>query len=278
MPDDYSPSSEDIKAAYRGFEIGGDGRSPDSGAEGGRVSAYWNGRAAGFGEVRRFELESDKRELWLAEIVPLLPEAGRPLKILDIGTGTGFFSILMAQLGHDATGIDLSPAMVEEARKAAAKFGVAAKFLQMNALELEFGDETFDAVLTRNLTWTLPDVRAAYREWTRVLRPGGVLVNFDADYGYVSFSGVTSGLGAEGVRNAHEELGQKVLDECDAIKRELSISWVPRPVWDESVLRELGYREVDSDTALSERIYRVKDAAWNPIPMFRLSGRKPPRG
>ena len=48
-----------------------------------------------------------------------LPQ-GSPLNILDVGTGTGFFAILMAKLGHKVTGIDLTPAMLEEAAAMAA--------------------------------------------------------------------------------------------------------------------------------------------------------------
>ena len=45
-----------------------------------------------------------------------LPQ-GRPLRILDVGTGTGFFAFLLAAEGHCVTGIDLTPGMVEEARR-----------------------------------------------------------------------------------------------------------------------------------------------------------------
>ncbi|MDL2059588.1 methyltransferase domain-containing protein [Mesosutterella sp. AGMB02718] len=275
MTDDYAPRPEDIKDAYRRFEILSDGVSPESEASDQRVSRYWDGRAAGFGEVRCKELQSARRGLWLSEIRPLLPSSKGPLRILDIGTGTGFFAILMAQLGHEAVGVDLSPQMIAQARKIARSCGVKPEFRLMNALELDFPDESFDVVLTRNLTWTLPDVRAAYKEWIRVLRHGGVFVNFDADYGYVSFTDLTRRLRQEGGKNAHEGIGEEVLDECDTIKRDLSISWVPRPVWDESVLRELGCVCVESDTGLSSRIYREQDDSWNPVAMFRLSCRRP---
>ena len=43
----------------------------------------------------------------------------------------------------------------------------------------EFSDGTFDVLVTRNLTWTLPDAgKKAYREWSRVLKEDGVLLNF----------------------------------------------------------------------------------------------------
>lgn len=73
--------------------------------------------------------------------------------------------------------------MIAAANDLAAKYHSSAHFLVMNAMHLDFPDNSFDAIVTRNLTWTLPDVPLAYREWFRVLKPGGVLINFDANYG-----------------------------------------------------------------------------------------------
>lgn len=43
----------------------------------------------------------------------------------------------------------------------------------LDAEKPEFPDATFDVVVSRNLTWTLPHAEEAYREWTRVLKKGG---------------------------------------------------------------------------------------------------------
>ncbi|MCB7224967.1 class I SAM-dependent methyltransferase, partial [Anaerostipes caccae] len=81
--------------------------------------------------------------------------------------------------GHVMTGIDMSGEMLHEAKLNALAYGVPAKFKKMNAQELDFESESFDAVISRNLTWTLPDAMVAYQEWQRVLKPNGVLLNFD---------------------------------------------------------------------------------------------------
>ena len=47
-------------------------------------------------------------------------------------------------------------------------------------------------MISRNLTWTLPHVRHAYGEWVRVLKKGGVLLNFDANYGLSDFTDVSA--------------------------------------------------------------------------------------
>ena len=146
-----------------------------------RVQQYWTQRAHDFGAVRKNELGSASGRRWLREIEQSLPSE-RPLEILDVGTGTGFFAVLLAQAGHHVEGIDLTPSMLEEAEALCAQLELDIPFRRMDAQALDYGDSCFDVVLSRNLTWTLPDPEQAYREWFRVLRPGGVLLNFDADY------------------------------------------------------------------------------------------------
>ena len=79
----------------------------------GRIENYWSRRAESYGEIRRHELACEKKSLWLAEIMPHLPEA-RPLRILDVGTGAGFFAILLAEQGHRVCGVDMTQAMLDE--------------------------------------------------------------------------------------------------------------------------------------------------------------------
>ena len=120
-----------------------------------RVVRYWTIRSHDFGAVRKNELGSEMGRRWQEELEARLP-AKMPLNILDVGTGTGFFAILMAQLGHTVTGIDLTPAMLEEAAAMAASLGLDIAFRHMDAQQLGFPEGTFDVVLSRNLTWTLP--------------------------------------------------------------------------------------------------------------------------
>lgn len=146
------------------------------------IETYWDTRSHDFSKVRQKELAGPSAKAWSQLLQAKLPQA-KKLRILDIGTGAGFFAILLGRLGHDVTGIDMSGEMLHEAKLNALAYGVPAKFQKMNAQELDFASASFDVVISRNLTWTLPDVMAAYQEWHRVLKPDGLLLNFDSDYG-----------------------------------------------------------------------------------------------
>lgn len=101
------------------------------------------------------------------------------LKVLDVGCGTGEISILLAEMGHQVTGIDLSHKMLERARSKAKDSNIEAVFEPGDAESLVYRDDTFDVVLNRHLLWTLPHPKEALKEWKRVLKPGGKVILID---------------------------------------------------------------------------------------------------
>lgn len=234
-----------------------------------RITNYWTKRSESFLEQRRAELKSVLSERWMTEIKKWLPN-NRKLKILDVGCGSGFFSILLAKEGHQVTGTDLTPDMIVNAKKLAKEEQVEAEFLVMDAENLEFGDETFDMIISRNLTWTLPHTEDAYQEWKRVLKPDGILLNFDANYGNEDCSD-TSNLPKN---HAHYTVGDELLQECEEIKKQLPISSYVRPAWDLNVLGKMGFSEFSVDLGVSQRIYIEKDEFYNPTPLFMLCAKK----
>ena len=223
-----------------------------------RIEAYWDERSANFSKTRRLELSGVDSDAWEAIFRRNLP-VGR-LKILDVGTGAGFFAAILSKLGHEVVGVDMSAKMLVEAEKNLRKLNLTADFRKMNAQSLDFADETFDAVVTRNLTWTLPDVKAAYREWHRVLKIGGVLMNFDSDYGDQNFS--------DGI-NTWSEIGGKLLSECDAIKDSLTISSKRRPFWDAGFLEGLNF-SVTLDEDISSVVQRDSRCDYDSVPLFAI--------
>lgn len=107
----------------------------------------------------------------------------RKLRILDIGTGTGFMAITLAELGHDVSAIDVSPNMLEITRKRAAHRGLKIDFKLGDAMNLaDFPPETFDVIINRYLTWALPDLNRAYEEWLRVISEEGRVIIIDGNW------------------------------------------------------------------------------------------------
>ena len=155
------------------------------------IASYWGTRAEGYSEVNEKELAGSQREAWLHVLEEQFPEKKKEeMKILDIGTGPGFFPMILSEVGYTVTAVDYTEEMLEKAKENLGKYtkyGLERVTLQrMDAQNLEFADETFDVVISRNLTWNLEKPEQAYQEWMRVLKPGGVLLNFDANwYGYL---------------------------------------------------------------------------------------------
>lgn len=228
------------------------------------ISAYWSQRAEQFSALRFKEYASEKHALWLEELKKYLP-AGRRLDILDVGTGTGFFAMLLGAEGHRVTGIDLCAEMIAEARKTSAALGVPADFYVMDAERSAFAPASFDAIVTRNLTWTLPHLGGAYRAWHALLKPGGVLVNFDADYCREDTGHPLP------ANHAHKKIAPGLARDYENIKNALRPGQRPRPAWDAELLAEAGFQNVQIDKSVWKRIYCHVDEFYNPTPIFTIA-------
>lgn len=262
----YQTGSLQVQESGSVIAYGRISRESDSRKE--RIAGYWSKRSDSFQAQRRAELHSSMADRWLLEIQKYLPQ--RKLKILDVGCGSGFFTILLGKQGHVVLGTDLTPDMIEKSRELAKEEGVDCKFEIMDAENLDFPDETFDVVISRNLTWTLPDAGHAYEEWCRVLKKGGILLNFDANYGSSNFAD-TSHLPEN---HTHNQVGMDMMQECEEIKKQLPISSYIRPAWDVETLGNLGILELSLDLGVGKRIYIKKDEFYNPVPIFTLCGKK----
>ncbi len=229
-----------------------------------RVTSYWTKRAGSFSEMKHHEAHSGKAELWIRELTPLLPKH-KGTAILDVGCGAGFFELLLEPLGYRMTGIDLTPDMISQAEELARRHHAEdARFLVMDAEHPDFADASFDAVISRNLTWTLPHPVEAYREWYRILKPGGILLNYDAEYakGFHTFD--------QKENRAHSEIDNALIEECHDIYHMLSVSSLQRPAWDLEVLQEIGFREAEADLSVGDRLYGEKDQFYMPDRMFGI--------
>jgi 2-polyprenyl-3-methyl-5-hydroxy-6-metoxy-1,4-benzoquinol methylase len=113
---------------------------------------------------------------WLkwATIHHAFRELGIPqgARVLDIGSGTGWSTLLFAEAGYEATGVDIAPANVEIARLHAARWNSGARFLTGDMDTLDLG-ERFHAVLMFDALHHVDDPAAVVGRVAHHLEPGG---------------------------------------------------------------------------------------------------------
>ena len=130
------------------------------------IESYWTTRAEGYSEVNHKELNGMQKGAWLEVLKGQFPEKAKDeIKILDIGTGPGFFPVILAEAGYKVTAVDYTQEMLDTAKKNAGNLCERISFYKMDAQNLEFEDDVFDVVISRNLTWNLKDPKRAYEEW-----------------------------------------------------------------------------------------------------------------
>jgi SAM-dependent methyltransferase len=97
---------------------------------------------------------------------------------LEIGSGTGYFSLNLMQLGlvERLTATDISAGMLAALEETAERLGLEIGTLVTDAEELPFDDGSFDLVFGHAVLHHIPDLRRAFSEFRRVLRPGGAIL------------------------------------------------------------------------------------------------------
>ena len=146
-----------------------------------RVRAFWQANPCGVkfadappGSRRFYELVEAHRYTKEWHIPAAADFAGaRGLKVLEIGCGLGTDGAQFAEAGADYTGVDLTDAAIELARKRFELFDLAGTFQTADAENLDFADESFDLVYSHGVLHHTPATQKAIDEIHRVLRPGG---------------------------------------------------------------------------------------------------------
>lgn len=170
--------------------------------------------------------------------------------------------------------------MLEKARENSGELLSQINFIQMDAQNLSFEDESFDVVISRNLTWDLEEPDIAYKEWVRVLKKQGILLNFDANwYNHLFFEEKR-----KGYENDRKEAASKNIPDhytctdvsaMEEIAKSLPLSSVIRPKWDISVLKKIGVSEVNIDYDVWDRIWSEEEKInYASTPMFLVQAIK----
>lgn len=243
------------------------------------IEQYWTRRAESYSEVVQYEMTHDNEANWMEVITHEIPR-NKPMHVLDIGTGPGFFAIGLAKRGYAVTAVDYTQAMLNEAKHNAGVYRERISFCRMDAHCLDFSDDSFDAIVTRNLTWNLERPQDAYKEWFRVLKTGGVLLNFDAGwYSYLfddekacEFEKDHQSVVEAGVFDYNDYSESTAMED---ISRKLILSRSQRPEIDIRMLRSAGFRNVSADRNIGEKVWDdVEKLNYKSTPLFLLRAEK----
>lgn len=243
------------------------------------IETYWDNRADTYSEHVQQEMASRKKQAWASLIKQYTQEQG-VLKVLDVGTGPGFFAILLAELGHDVTAVDASEEMLRQASKNAAETGVTIRFVQGDAHQIDRADESFDLIVSRNLTWTLPDPQGAYQEWRRLLKSNGRVLIFDANW-YLRLSKPELQEQYERCfkqaadQGFSEHVSDQQYKQCEEIARKLPLTYETRPQWDLITLQECGYSQVRIQENINTLVLdELEQIIYSPTPLFAICAHK----
>lgn len=226
-----------------------------------RMARYWDQDSQNYSTIVNDELKSFRYEIWENLLLSNMPKNARD--VLDIGCGPGFFSIILAKLGYRVTGIDCAKEMLEKAAKNSEYMKVRPDFFQMDCENMEFAKQSFDLIVSRNVTWTLQHPARVYQKCLELLRPRGKMLIFDANWHLQLFD-----------HNLREKVEKR---EAECIARygdnysseipltesldiaSLPLSSIQRPRWDIEQLKKLGFKTVYADTNLAESLWDEKE-------------------
>ena len=207
-----------------------------------------------------------------------LPEGGVGL---DIGCGSGALTIACAKrnpqgkmIGIDRWGKEYASFSLPLCEKNAAAEGVKnASFRRGNAVKLDFPDESFDAV-TSNYVYhniTGKDKQLLLLETLRVLKKGGILLNFDADYASNVRNQNTSASHISDTEvYGHCGVTPELEQENASITLSMPMSRKQRPYWDQEFLENIGFSRSGYDLSVGQNILKEHDL--KDAPMFLVWG------
>ena len=248
------------------------------------INEEWTVRSDNYNNYVVEEFATDRPEKWLEIIESNAPDA-RPLRVLDAGCGPGFFSVLLSRAGHEVTGIDGSEGMLAHARENAALFGVCPELIRGDFGELPFADGTFDLVVSRNVTHIIREHLRVYGEWLRVLKPGGVLLIFDANWHLPYQPGPVREEAIRREREGLEKYGRgytfdgsyEYIDSDYEPENYRVFGKAQRPDFDVGVLRQLPCTDVSFERDVTAELWSEKEKLFygaTPLYMLRAVRKK----
>jgi SAM-dependent methyltransferase len=180
----------------------------------------------------------------------LLPAV--PSRVLDVGAGTGFLSLIAARLGHKVTSIDLSAQMLARLEEAAKRENLDIEIL-IGSADRPPDHEEFDAVMERHVLWTLPDPGKALASWRRSA-PNGRLVLVESLWGKVDSFEILRSKVLHALRNFRGDPPDHHASYSDTVRDSLPLAGGTAPSKLIEMATEQGWRV--------PRLTRLRDIEW----------------
>ncbi|WP_347489744.1 class I SAM-dependent methyltransferase [Desulfoscipio sp. XC116] len=147
-----------------------------------QLETAWSKDAGGYDHSIQSQLKNRKDVIhWSNELRTVLGK--KPLHVLDVGCGPGFFTIILAGLNYQVTSVDGADGMVKCAVNNIKREGLTANIYKSDAVLLEKEEKgSLDAIISRDVVWTLYDPQKAFARWKDLLKEGGKVIIYDGDY------------------------------------------------------------------------------------------------
>ncbi|MCH1982690.1 MULTISPECIES: class I SAM-dependent methyltransferase [Ruminococcus] len=239
-----------------------------------KITDYWSDRAESYSQQNQFQLTScyDK---WKSLLLQYAPDR-KNTKILDVGTGPGFFAILLAKEGYQVTAVDQNAEMLRCAQENARQAGVDICFLQTGD-ELPFADGSMDMIVARDVTWMQLEPEKVLESWYRILKKDGCLLYFDAEwYGYLRDERQAQEY--RSFRRYVKEQSGFVYEKANEMERlaaEFPLTYQERPKWDGEFWKSLNPRQVSCKTELNPIVYsEIEQLQYAKTPEFLVCVQK----
>lgn len=214
------------------------------------IANYWDKQATIWREEKDDAWHTPETKYWIEYFKNIQPSLSGN-KVLEVGTASGYFANILILSGYDVIAIDLSTAMIEEAKSVSNKLNIEVDYRVMDAQSIDLEPNSFDLIFTRLMTWTLPNVHQFYTSCFELLKHNGTLINFDGDMGKITFSS----------EDGHDRYPKEIMEEANTIKSQLEVNRVSRPQYDLDTLQSIGFNYVEADLNLQNQILYLEDSS-----------------
>jgi SAM-dependent methyltransferase len=193
--------------------------------------------------------------------VGALPDLGGK-DVVELGCGTAYFGAWLAKRGARVTGVDVTPAQLETARRMQEEFGLSFELIEASAEEVPLPDESFDLAVSEYGASIWCDPERWIAEATRLLRPGGRLVFLCNSTLSILCSPDEGKVGAALVRS-QSELGRiEWPGEDEGVNYHLPHGEMIRVLGENGLVVEALHERLASETSEEHEYYDFIPAEW----------------